>query len=302
MKIRVKDTIGGHPALDVRRLLRRFSEGMSVGVVRDAMEIDEGTATDLLGALEADGLVERLPGAEISWRTTIKGNALAMASAAAPLRRGAADKMLLEFLARVEQIRDESRWCFRVGRAVVFGSYLSDAPALGDVDVAIELRKAHSDPTEQEAAEDRSRDEAEQSGRNFPTFFDRLFWPEREVRMFLKARSRLSLHDIRTDAPVVEAGPHVAIYADERVCRSALPLLGDWSSERSRAIREGALATKESRTSKRKVAQLKQAAKEQEEILAKLRHFKAMSPEEKQLHADEIDEFVAQIRRRYDLE
>jgi predicted nucleotidyltransferase len=295
MKISAKETVGGYPALVVRRMLRRADGELSVGRVCALMEIDEPSAAALLRALESAALIEKHPSDKGHWRTTIKGNAFAMASAAAPLKRAAADQMLLEFLARVEQVRDEGHWCFKVERAVLFGSYLSDAAELGDIDLGMRFRPAHTDRRHQDAAEDRRRREAEDAGRSFSNIVDRLFWPESEVRSFLKARRRLSLHDLRVDARIVEAGRHVTIYEDEHVCTDALPILNDWSPQKARSLREAALKTKDAHAAARKTAALGKLIKDQEEIGAKLEAFRRMSPDELKEHAQEIDEMRAKV-------
>jgi hypothetical protein len=100
---------------------------------------------------------------------------------------------------------------------------------------------------------------------------DHVCWPETEVRRFLKTR-RLSLHDFRNDARIVEAGPHVTIYADEGVCRGALPLLNDWSDERSRALSETA-TNKDLRAKRSQLVATRKLEKRQKEILAKLQRF-----------------------------
>jgi len=296
MKVTAKEMVGGHPVLEVRRMLRRAADGMSVELVCELLKIDEKAATSFIAALEGDGYIERQPNDEGWWRTTVKGNALTMASAAPPLQRPAADKLLLEFLTRVEQVRDEPNWCFKVDRVILFGSYLSSAPTLGDVDIAIALRRTHTDAKVQEEAERRRRDEAVKAGRRFSNMVEQVCWPEIEVKLFLKDRQRLSLHDLRMDGPVVDAGPHALLFSDERIRREAIPLLNDWSDERSRAVRGAAMAAKAMRASKRDAANRRKLEREQAEIEAKVNAFKLMSVEELRLHAREIQAIAA----RYD--
>jgi hypothetical protein len=90
MKISSKETVGGFPALMVRWLLRRADGELSVSRVRALMELDEADATALIRALKAGGFIEKHPKDKGRWRTTIRGNAFAIASAATPLKRAGA--------------------------------------------------------------------------------------------------------------------------------------------------------------------------------------------------------------------
>ena len=67
---------------------------------------------------------------------------------------------------------------------------------LGDVDVAVDLRPIISDSAKFKQQCDRRRHLAEKRGRAFPSVFEWATWPQKEVVLRLKARSRsLSLHE-----------------------------------------------------------------------------------------------------------
>jgi predicted nucleotidyltransferase len=77
----------------------------------------------------------------------------------------------------------------------VFGSYLSDKDALGDLDVGVKLTRKHK-------RGDFTRHNqkriilAKANGRRFSNSTEELFWPHREVMLMLKGKQRgLSLHD-----------------------------------------------------------------------------------------------------------
>ncbi|MDZ7808370.1 MAG: hypothetical protein U5K71_14855 [Gracilimonas sp.] len=61
--------------------------------------------------LEKDKLIEKegSSGGKQFWTTTVKGNQLALASAAQPIKRETATQKINEFLERVEQANEESR-------------------------------------------------------------------------------------------------------------------------------------------------------------------------------------------------
>ncbi len=67
------------------------------------------------------------------------GNALANATAAAPISRTDADRLLKEFLIRVGIVNGDKPWLYRVGKVVIFGSYLNSQDCVGDIDLAIRL-------------------------------------------------------------------------------------------------------------------------------------------------------------------
>ncbi len=126
----------------------------------------------------------------------LKGRALANASAARPLLRKTAERLLVQFLNAVQCVNGTQEYVYRVEHVVLFGSMLSDIDRLGDVDVAVQLQpKVDKDDAFQEWSMARRR-AAEAKGRNFRGVFDWAIWPTQEVFLQLKARSSgLSLHD-----------------------------------------------------------------------------------------------------------
>jgi hypothetical protein len=296
MRIDAKEMVCGFPPLEVRRLLRRADGFLSIDFACQVLDVDARTTISLIHELESSGYIEKDPGERGWWRTTVKGSALTMASAALPLRRATADKLLLQFLARVEELRDDHQWCYVVDRAVLFGSYLSTKATLGDVDIGVALRRRHQDAEAHKSAEEHRRKIATDAGRQFINFSARLYWPRTEVGLFLKAK-RLSLHEIEVDASIIEAGPHVTVYTDGSVCRAAIPLLGDWSTEKSQKLVRMVSITRELQAAKRKNAALTKKVKEGQDILAQVQTYERMSAEERAHHQDDIEELAVRARR-----
>jgi len=216
MRIDSTAMIAGHPALRIRELLRRGRVGeWGTEFVRHVLKVDQDEAARVLGALHEKGLIE--PGdterGEPLYHPTLLGNALAGASAGKPIKRATADRLLSEFLERVERVNSDPHYLFRVAHVVVFGSYLSDAGTLGDLDVAIHLEAKEADWDKHVALEDARIKKARDAGRNFPTYEAEIRWPETEVRRFLKGpSSAISLHDLRSDIHVVTASRHRLVY------------------------------------------------------------------------------------------
>ena len=82
---------------------------------------------------------------------------------------------------------------------VLFGSFLDpDRDPVNDVDLAVEIDHKEIDTAVREAKKEERRRMAEDAGRNFGSFIERLFWPTTEVMLYLKSRSRvLSIADAR---------------------------------------------------------------------------------------------------------
>jgi predicted nucleotidyltransferase len=150
------------------------------------------------------------------------GNALAHATAALPISRAHADRQLKEFLARVETVNADESWPHRIGKVVLFGSYLSSQESVGDIDLAIRLeRRAVFADHWPEAVLARA-DAATRQGRRFRGFLDRLAWAEKEVKQYLRGGKRvLSLHDWTTEEPWLQHAPHRVLFEERTDAPSA---------------------------------------------------------------------------------
>lgn len=216
MRIDTKATIAGHPALSVRELLRRGRRGeWGTQFVQRILKVDQAEASRVLASLHNKGLIEPgdSEGGERLYRATLLGRALAGASAGKPIKRATADRLLAGFLERVDRVNSDPYYLFRVEHAVVFGSYLSDAEALGDLDVAIHLERKEADWDKHVALENARIGEARDAGREFPSYEAEISWPETETRRFLKNRSTaISLHDLRSDIRIITTSRHRVVY------------------------------------------------------------------------------------------
>jgi hypothetical protein len=124
------------------------------------------------------------------------GNALANATAVPPLSRTDADGLLKEFLIRVGIVNNDPSWLYRVGKVVIFGSYLKSQEWVGDIDLAIRLDRRTEFAELWPETLLAKADAAARRGRHFRGFLDRLAWPETEMKHYLRGGVRwLSLHD-----------------------------------------------------------------------------------------------------------
>ena len=151
------------------------------------LPLDEAVA--VLGRLEQEGFLERSEqkwGGKPTpvWTTTVSGGALAQASFLKPITREKAESLLAGVVERATIYNDDPERPLWIERITLFGSLLDgDATDFGDVD----LQLVHA--TRPSPDEHVKLTYANSSGRSFPTFLDKLFWAEKEMRQILKNRS-----------------------------------------------------------------------------------------------------------------
>jgi predicted nucleotidyltransferase len=172
-------------------------ETWTVDSLKERFGVPEDEAREVLQKLSDLGYVEleSSHGGTEFWRTTIKGNALGLASAARPLNRATANRALEQFLARVQHVNADPYYLFRVKKVVVFGSFLSEKEKINDIDIGVYLQPKEPDMDKHFAqCQERSRLAAQQD-RSFSNYVETLAWAETEVLKFLKSRARaIGLH------------------------------------------------------------------------------------------------------------
>jgi len=208
MRIDSKEQIADVEILKVRDLLRRVNntDDWEADFVVDRLKISPKKASRLINELNRRGYIEpiRIYRQKQFYRKTLKGSTLGLASAAKPVTRKTANRIFAEFMDRVRQVNSDQSFLVKVKKVLVFGSYLTDAIRINDIDVAVELTWKENHPLV--LNKDKAQlalnlsNIAEKKGKKFSSFIDRLEWPEHEVRLFLKSRSRtLSIHSIHDE-------------------------------------------------------------------------------------------------------
>ena len=212
MRITAGQKIAGYSAVKIRELMRRTgSRPLTPQTVRQILGCSKDAATCTLNRLHSEGFLNSVDG---HWTMSTRGAALAMATAAAPLRRATASGLIADLVGRGHEVNADDTWAYRIETLVVFGSYVRGADRPNDVDVACELRPRWR-ADKQQAQEQLRRRAREGEFRNLTEW---AAWPKLEVFRFLKARSRgLSIHELEdwilqsTDHQVVfEHGREVA--------------------------------------------------------------------------------------------
>lgn len=205
MRIRSTDVICGMPVLELRRLLRCLArrDVFSIERVRRVHSVTRRAAEGVIRDLLAAGYIEPLEdsvGSAPLWQLTPQGGAFTIASAAAPIRRATAHRLVRDLLDRIDAVNADADLLFRVTEAVVFGSYLRDQPTIDDVEVGIRLRSRLPPGRERREREDSRVALARENGRRFRYVEEEFAWPVKEVWLRLKGRSRtLSVYNLDDD-------------------------------------------------------------------------------------------------------
>jgi len=123
---------------------------------------------------------------------TALGSRLAAASFTKPIPRAKADRLVADLLQRAKEINSRTDLLLWVDEIRCFGSYITDSPDVGDIDLVVSLRRRIEDGTE---FVKRTLERAEQSGKRFSNYAVMLSYSDHEVLLLLKNRvSYLSFH------------------------------------------------------------------------------------------------------------
>jgi hypothetical protein len=229
VQIQTNDEIEGVPLLKIRALFRQAGlDGVvSADFVRRQLNFSRLKTDRLITALRRMGFLEpiqarrRVNTATDEWQLSKNGVRLRGATAAKPLRRETANRLLSDLLERITALNRDPHFLGRVQKAVVFGSYLGETERIGDLDVAVELVRREPDFDKHTAANSRRVAEEFARGRRFSNIVDQAFWWQREAMLFLRRRSRgLSLHDYAAIREIVHASPHRVVF-QESVSRTS---------------------------------------------------------------------------------
>jgi predicted nucleotidyltransferase len=212
MRIDSKGTLFGYPLLYVRKLVRVLNNYLSwdLKTVQEVLSVRPTKARKIVNALHAAGLSKRCRGKHLkTWTTTQAAQTLASATAAKPITRQTADRVLAGLLARVDRVNSDDRFLAKVTRVIVFGSYLrAGVDRLSDVDIAVELAPKESRRNEFRELNYRRVAQAERKGHRFSGILDRELWWRSETLSFLKDRSRsISLVDYKREKKFVDKVP-----------------------------------------------------------------------------------------------
>lgn len=198
MLLDAKEKIAGFPVLKVRdvlKSLRNFCWGPAA--LSRRLGTSAGHARKLIKALEDMGYAKRAdPKYDPDlWEVAPGAGRFLCAQGGRAITRKAAVRLVEEFLDRVREVNADPYFLYSVRRVIAFGSFLSNKEKLGDIDLAVTLERREPDADRYEKVAKERVELVSSKGRTFSTFVDMLYWPEHEVILHLKSRSRyLKLH------------------------------------------------------------------------------------------------------------
>ena len=133
-----------------------------------------------------------------------------MATAAPPLHRETARRLIAGLIDRARAVNADDRWAYRVGIVVAFGSYVRGVERPNDVDIVCELRPRWKGERQRQQEQVRR----ETKGERFRNISEWATWPKLEIIRFLKARARgLSIHEL--EDWVLGTADHKVLFKDD---------------------------------------------------------------------------------------
>lgn len=194
MYIDPKSKIAGISALTIRNFLRKTKNSTwQKEYLQNNLRVSPHRAQKITSELLELGYIEP---DDRTWykhyfRLTSKGIRFALATAAKPIRRSSAERVLEELIGRVRNVNQSKLYLYKVTKVGVFGSYLSNQNLMNDVDIALTLEPKISNHKRFQSLIWNKVAQAKKDGRKFANFTDELSWPQIEVMRYLKSRSRI---------------------------------------------------------------------------------------------------------------
>src|SRR5262249_13648565 len=133
------DIPAGQPFRKVRDFLLRNSRLW----LFDSEDVIKYFGADITAELLAKGLIEPKVGGK--FQISSLGTRLAAKKLMPRIPRVKAEKIVADMLARARDINETPELLCRISSITAFGSLLTDAEDLGDIDVAVEIKQKHID-------------------------------------------------------------------------------------------------------------------------------------------------------------
>lgn len=204
MYIDPKSKIAGIPALKIRDFLRKTENyNWSVEFFQESLHVSLQEAEQIVSKLGKLGYIEPVDRSkhERYWRITPTGSRFALATAAKPIRRSTADRIVKELIGRVRHVNQNKSYLYKITKIGVFGSYLTDQDPINDIDIAVILEPKEANYEKLQSLIWEKVAEEKENGRHFANFTEELFWPQIEILNYLKSRSKaLSLQLLNEQA------------------------------------------------------------------------------------------------------
>lgn len=171
MHVNLNDPIGPFTVRDAREALKNLSNRWTFRDMQRQLGGTSQATRTFLDALVSLGYIERN---QQEYEKTPLGKTFMLAPARTILR-STADQLVCIIPTRAPSVNSQP-FAYTVTRIEVFGSYLSDAPRLGDVDIFVTLQPRFTDTEQQEKRIEERKKQCPSSD-----FLRRMFWAEEEV-------------------------------------------------------------------------------------------------------------------------
>ncbi|MCF8372101.1 MAG: hypothetical protein K9H64_10795 [Bacteroidales bacterium] len=229
MRLNSKDILFGQPVLKIREVIRSAMQEKLWGTneneickkISVILKTNPEQAKKVVEQL-IDGsylkLMRHSSRGETQFELTVgsKGSQFGLASAASVITRQKANQLLSDLIERAKVINARDDLVYYVDCLRVFGSFLSDKDTLGDLDIGYKLISKYKGREFTLYNQARIKI-AENTGRHFNNFVEKLAWPRDEIVKALKAKKRgLSLHDIEIDDVFSKTVSKIVFQRDEK--------------------------------------------------------------------------------------
>jgi hypothetical protein len=189
MRLDPNEMVAGVPLIKVRHLMRQ----MCVSLPRDLIAVSRQSVAECTGADIADALVEagylairdKAHSKRGEYTVTELGITLSCGSFIKRISRAKAKTIVERMLKRAEAINADSDLIYWIAELRAFGSFITDAPDLGDIDIAVSLMFKKENGSLVEANKAR----AKRSGRTSMSILEECSFGYHEIYRLLKARS-----------------------------------------------------------------------------------------------------------------
>lgn len=181
MKIDINSIVAGQPFRKLRNLLR----DLGLNQWKRAYITDK-IGRDITDDLIAAGLAEAVT--DGYYELTAAGIRMANVSLLKRISRARADQLVAELLDRADALNARDDLLYRITKIDVFGSYLTDEPDLGDIDLVVD-RKFKDEKRVRGSLTVATLAYAEASGKSLNSYLGQLTYAERELKQLLRNRS-----------------------------------------------------------------------------------------------------------------
>lgn len=122
------------------------------------------------------------------------------------IKRETAERYVQDVIQRAREI-NQGAYAWRVEQIEVFGSYLTDKPVLGDIDLMVTLVPRYADPDQHEQILLERQKTAPSKWIRARPSWARAYWPVEEVHQAIRGQNKsISIHTADERQPLIDGG------------------------------------------------------------------------------------------------